>query len=278
MAPPWWKTESYTESSLLPPIDLQPLSGPLGPAYVQVNVDGSTAPGWGGKTFISKYAKRGFDTRRARAVFDRRQTPFAIVMRSVSMICLDIDGKNGGFDSAAALNLPLTLAETSKSGNGYHLFYLVEDTWNATFGFDRLRDRIGWRTGIDIRSVGCVYHYPMQRWNTRSPAPLPESLLIDLEQAREDQADRVATITALRTSTDPDDVMEFLMIQTSIQSKLTAPIAAGKRNNTLFAIGAEMKAASIVNWSGQVFDRAVQLGLANEEAEKLVRNIDRYGN
>jgi hypothetical protein len=245
---------------------------------VQVYPDGSTAPGWGGKTFISKYRKRGFHARRAVAMFDRNLTPFALVMRSVSMICLDIDGKNGGFDSAAALNLPFTLAETSKSGNGYHLFYLVEDTWNPTFGFDRLRDRIGWRTGIDIRTVGCVYHYSQQRWNMRSPVPLPKSLLVDLEQARDDQAVRAAFITTLRTSTDPDDILEFLMIQTSIQSKLTAPIAAGKRNNTLFAIGAEMKIAGIVNWSEQVFDRAVQLGLDTDEAEKLVKNIDRYGN
>lgn len=277
MAPPWWQTESYTETSLLPPTDLQPLSGPLGPAYVQVYEDGSTAPGWGGKTFISKYAKRGFHVRRAQAVFGRNQTPFALVMRSVSMICLDIDGKNGGFEAAAALNLPFTLAETSKSGNGYHLFYLVDDTWNATFGFDRLRDRIGWRTGIDIRTVGCVYHYPSQRWNTRSPAPLPEPLLIDLEHARDDQVERAAIITTLRTSTDPDDILEFLMMQATIQSRLTAPIASGKRNNTLFAIGAEMKVAGIVNWNEQVYDRAVQLGLAVDEAEKLVKNIERYG-
>lgn len=245
---------------------------------MQVFDDGSTAPGWGGKTFIDKYRKRGFHSRRAQAVYDRHDTPFALVMRSVSMICLDIDGKNGGIESATALNLPPTMAETSKSGNGYHLFYLVDDTWNPTFGFERLRDRIGWRTGIDIRSVGCVYHYPSQRWNTLRPAPLPESLLMDLEQARDDIEARAAQINTLRASTDPDDHMEFLMLQTTIQSKLTAPIPAGKRNNTLFAIGAEMKLAQITDWQTQVFDRAVEVGLADDEAEKLIKNIDRYGN
>jgi hypothetical protein len=279
VAAPWWQTpEQYSVSSLLPDIGLSPWEGPLGPAYVQVYDDGSTAPGWGGKTFIDKYRKRGFHARRAQAVFDRHQTPFALVMRSLSMVCLDIDGKNGGIESAAALNLPRTMAETSKSGNGYHLFYLVDDTWNPTFGFDRLRDRIGWRTGIDVRATGCVYHYPSQRWNTSRPTPIPESLLVDLEQARDALADRAEYITTLRASSDPDDQMEFLMMQTSIQSKLTAPIPAGKRNNTLFAIGAEMKVAGITGWQEQVLDRSIQVGLDQDEAEKLVKNIERYGN
>ena len=277
VAPPWWtKQEYYSEPNLAPRID-PPLAGPLGLAYVQVYDEGSTAPGRGGTTFMEKYRKRGFDVRRAQAVFDRHQTPFALVMRSVSLVCLDIDGKNGGIESAAALNLPFTMAETSKSGNGYHLFYGVQDSWNPTFGFERLRDRIGWRTGIDIRSVGCVYHYPSQRWNTAHPALLPDNILIDLEQARDDMVARSETITRLRTSTDPDDQMEFLMMQSTIQSKLNAPIAAGKRNNTLFAIGSEMKIAGITGWSEQVFNRAVQLGLDDAEAAKLVSNIDKYG-
>lgn len=268
---------SYTESSLLPPIDLAQYAGPLGPAYVEVFKDGSTAQGWGGKTFIDKYRRRGFDVRRAQAVFDKKQVPAALVMRSVRLICIDVDGKNGGVETAAALNLPLTMAETSKSGNGYHLFYKVNETWNPTFGFDRLRDRIGWRTGIDVRATGCVYHYPSQRWNTAHPVHLPDHILLDLEQSRDNLAARAEHITTLRTSTDPDDQMEFLMLQTSIQSKLDAPIAPGKRNNTLFAIGAEMKIAGITGWSEQVYNRAVALGLDDAEAEKLVSNIDKYG-
>lgn len=244
---------------------------------MQVFDDGTTAPGWGNTSFIGKYKKRAFDVRRANTVFEKKGTPFALVMRSVSMVCIDIDGKNGGVESAAALNLPPTMAETSKSGNGYHLFYRVDDTWNATFGFDRLRDRIGWRKGIDVRATGCVYHYPSQRWNTTRAMPLPQDILVDLEQARDDLAARAEFITTLRTSTDPDDHMEFLMVQTTIQSKLTAPIPAGKRNNTLFAIGAEMKLAQIAGWAEQVYNRAVEVGLSDDEAEKLVKNIERYG-
>jgi hypothetical protein len=270
-------TETYALSSLLPETEVKKLAGPLGPAFVQVFEDGSTAPGWGGTSFIRKYNRSAFSARRAHAIFDRHRTPFALVMRSVSMVCLDIDGKNGGFESAAALNLPLTMAETSKSGNGFHLLYQVDDHWSPTFGFDRLRDRIGWRTGIDVRATGCVYHYPSQRWNTRAPAQLPESILTDLEMVRDDMVARIATLAALRTSTDPDDKMEFLMLQTSIQSKLTAPIPAGRRNNTLFAIGAEMKVAGIVGWAEQVHDRAVELGLDADEADKLIKNIERYG-
>ena len=253
------------------------MTGPLGPAYVQVYPDGSTAPGWGGAQFIAKYAKRGFHERRAQVMFERNGTPFALVMRSVRLVCLDIDGKNGGIESAAALNLPPTMAETSKSGNGYHLFYEVDEKWNPTFGFERLRDRIGWRTGIDVRATGCVYHYPSQRWNTNLPAPIPEFLLTDLEQARDEMVERAETLNRLRTSTDPDDQMEFLMMQSTIQSRLTAPIAAGKRNNTLFAIGAEMKVAGILGWQEQIVDRASELGLDNDEVEKLVKNIERYG-
>ena len=264
-------------SDLLPATDLKHYAGPLGPAYVQVFNDGTTAPGWGGVAFMDKYRQRGFDSRRAQAVFDKKGLPFALVMRSVSLVCLDIDGKNGGFESAAALNLPVTMAETSKSGNGYHLFFEVDDSWNQKFGFERLRDRIGWRTGIDVRAVGCVFHYPSQLWNMHTPVPLPEHILIDLETNKGDLEARTQHIVKLRASTDPDDQMEFLMLQTSIQSKLTAPIPPGRRNNTLFAIGAEMKVAGIIGWEKQVHDRAVQVGLDQDEADKLIRNIEKYG-
>lgn len=226
---------------------------------------------------MGRYHKRGFDMRRALAIYKKKGTPFAMVMRSVKLICLDIDGKNGGIESAAMLNLPETLAETSKSGNGFHLFYTVEDTWSPTFGFERLRDRIGWRTGIDVRATGCVYHYPTQRWNTVAPAPLPEHILVDLEQHNEASEKRREHLVALSTSTDPDDKMEFLIMQSTIESKLSAPIPSGKRNNTLFAIGSEMKVAQVMGWEEQVYNRAVEVGLSDDEAEKLVTNIRKYG-
>ena len=275
---PWWtQKQSFTADGLLPPMESLIPAGPRGLAYVQVNPDGSTAEGWGGAQFMGRYHKRGFDMRRALAIYNKKGTPFAMVMRSVKMICLDIDGKNGGIESAAMLNLPETLAETSKSGNGFHLFYTVEDTWSPTFGFERLRDRIGWRKGIDVRAVGCVYHYAGQQWNTMAPVPMPEHILIDLETASQAVTEKREHLLALSTSTDPDDQMEFLMLQTTIESRLAEKIPAGKRNNTLFAIGAEMKAAQIIGWEEQVYNRATEIGLPDDEAEKLVTNIRKYG-
>ena len=63
--------------------------------------------------------------------------------------------------------LPPTLAETSKSGDGYHLFYLVDEEWDDEKGYGLLGDRIGIEQGVDIRATGCVYHHPQQRWNDR---------------------------------------------------------------------------------------------------------------
>lgn len=274
---PWWRAEIYSSSQLVPPINMNPLSGPLGPAYVQVFPDGSTAPGWGGKQFMEKYRKRAFHARRAVAIYERHTTPFALVMRSVSMVCIDIDGKNGGFDSAAALNLPVTLAETSKSGNGYHLFYLTDDHWDVGSGFANLNDRISFRQGVDIRGVGCVYHWPTQQWNAKRPVQLPDHIRMELTKKSSDIEVRVAEITRLRDSTDPDEQEEFLIMQDTVQSKLTQPIPAGRRNNTLFAIGAEMCVAQVPGWEEQIYNRAVEVGLDDLEAEKLVKNIRRYG-
>ena len=274
----WWKDSlSYSRSQLQPPIDMSRVSGPLGPAYVSVYEDGTTAPGWGEQLFMTKYLNRAFHARRAQVVYERYDQPFALVMRSVAMVAIDIDGKNDGFASAAGLLLPPTLAETSRSGNGYHLFYLMEDTWDPVKGFAAQGDRIGFRPGIDIRGTGCVFHYPSQMWNGLDIARLPQHLEEDLRKHSSNLEARVAEIIQLRDSSDPDDQEEFLVMQDTIASKLTQPIPAGKRNNTLFAIGAEMATAGIQGWEQQVYDRAIQLGLPDAEATKLVGNIRKYG-
>lgn len=275
---PWWREkQGYSRSQLQPPIDMSRVSGPLGPAYVAVYEDGTTAPGWGERQFMKKYLDRGFHARRAEAIYQRHEAPFALVMRSVSMVCIDIDGKNGGYSSAAGLLLPHTLAETSRSGDGFHLFYLMGDTWDPVKGFAAQGDRIGFRPGIDIRGTGCVFHYPSQLWNGLDIARLPQHLEEELSRRTNDIEVRVAEITRLRDSSDPDDQEEFLIMQDTIQSKLTQPIPAGKRNNTLFAIGAEMATAGIQGWEKQIYDRAIQLGLPDAEATKLVGNIRKYG-
>ena len=57
---------------------------------------------------------------------------------------------------------------------------------------------------------------------------------------------------------------------------LKKPIPQGKRNNTLFAIGSQMATAQVPDWETLVFDRAVEVGLDNNEAHKLVDNIGKY--
>lgn len=275
MTTPWWQSSIYSQSRLQPPIDLDALAGPRGPAYVQVYDDGSTAPGWGEKTFMSKYLSRTFHARRAEAIHNRYDdAPFALIMRSVRMVCIDIDGKNGGLASAASLVLPVTLAETSKSGNGYHLFYTVDDTWDAALGFAAVRDKIGFMQGVDLRGVGCVFHHAHQQWNQHQPVPLPDHILDKINQRSQTLDQSVQRIRQILSSEDPE---EILIMQDHVQSQLSRPIPAGKRNNTLFAIGAEMHQAQVPGWEKQIYDKGIEIGLSDEELEKLLKNIRRYG-
>lgn len=244
---------------------------------MQVYPDGSTAPGWGETQFMAKYQANAFSARRAEVIYERHQTPFALVMRSMAMVCIDIDGKNGGIEEAEKMLLPITLAETSKSGNGYHLFYTVPGLWDTTTGFAAVRDKINFRPGVDIRGVGCVYHHPQQQWNLHDPVPLPQLFLDELQKRTYDLAASLERIEKLVKSTDPDDEQELLVMQDTIQSKLTAPIPTGRRNNTLFAIGAEMAQAQVPGWEKQVYDRGIELGLSDEEMTKLVSNVRKYG-
>src|SRR5690606_23509761 len=70
--------------------------------------------------FMPRYLRGEFLPRRALYAYEKGTSAFAIVMRSVSLVCIDIDGKHGGLEDASELGaLPLTLAETSKSGTGF---------------------------------------------------------------------------------------------------------------------------------------------------------------
>ena len=278
---PWWRTDDYTKDEAVPQV-FNDLAGPQGLALVKAWPDGRTDQGWGlqgPKTdpengFMPRYMKGEFNARRALYGYERDKWAFAIIMRSVLLLCIDIDGKNGGLEHAKRLGqLPVTLAETSKSGNGFHLFYLVEDEWDETVGFGAYNDHIGIEQGVDIRSVGCVYHHKQQRWNYRAPTPLP-SHLHDLLQARrqrqEHNAQRITKVLAT------GDDMEVLMMQDELVTDLKKPIAQGKRNTTLFAIGQKMKQAGTPDWQTLIADRATEVGLDSDEADQLVQNITRY--
>lgn len=223
---------------------------------------------------MAKYVKDAFAPRRTLHGYANKKWNFAFIMRSIKVVCIDIDGKNGGLEYASKLGyLPPTLAETSKSGNGYHLFYEVDDKWDDVEGFARFRDQIGIVQGVDIRATGCVYHYPQQRWNWRNMAKLPKHLEQQLLHKIQTQQ---AAVVDIKKKLELDPV-EVAIMQDELLDELKKPIADGKRNNTLFAIGSKMKLAQVPGWEEHVQDRAGQVGLKDDEIEKLVRNIDAYG-
>jgi hypothetical protein len=276
---PWWRTDNYALEVPLP-LPFHNRAGPKGLALVRAFDDGRTTGGWGtdpsaaAGTFMENYNKAAFASRRALHGYEKNGWPFAIVMRSVNLVCVDIDGKNGGLIHAKKLGaLPPTLAETSKSGDGYHLFYTLDEDWDPDLGFGELHDRIGVEQGVDIRATGCVYHYPQQRWNNRTPVPMPKYLRDMLMTKQQDRVHRAVFVSKVVQS---GDETEILMMQDALLDDLAKPIAAGKRNNTLFAIGQQMKTAQIPNWEQLLQDRATEVGLDADEVEKLVTNVARY--
>lgn len=278
---PWWRTDPYGDRQALPEI-FTLYAGPMGVALVKAWPDGKTDIGWGLQGpkhepkigFMPRYLRDDFNARRVLFGYEKDRWAFAIVMRSVKLICVDIDGKNGGLEHAKRLGqLTPTLAETSKSGNGYHLFYLHEEPWTEKEGYGALNDHIGIEQGVDIRSVGCVYHHKQQMWNGRHIAPLPShlrDLMLAKRQRQEEGQERIEKVLAT------GDDMEVLMMQDELVTDLKKPIPQGKRNTTLFAIGQKMKQAGTPDWETLVGDRATQVGLDSEEVDQLVRNIQRY--
>jgi hypothetical protein len=270
---PWWMTDQYDDEQPIPAA-FENLAGPKGVALVKAYADGKTDKGWGDETFGPLYASDHFNLRKALYGYNRGKHAFAFIMRSVRLVCVDIDGKNGGLEHAKKLGaLPPTLAETSKSGNGYHLFYTVEMEWDDELGFGEIHDRIGIEQGVDIRATGCVYHHDTQRWNDRAPVPLPKHLHQLLVAKQQERQHRAAYVSSVLNS---QDETEILLMRDQLMTDLQKPIPDGKRNNTLFAIGQQMKAAQIDGWEEAIEKRAKAVGLDDDEADKLVANITRF--
>lgn len=256
------------------PLPLVDLVGPNGIALVRAWPNGKTDPGWGGDTFMDCYHQGAFNPRRALYGYERDKWAVAIVMRSTRLVCIDIDGKNGGYDSAKAMLLPPTMAETSKSGDGFHLFYDVPtDHWDDDKGYAELGDRIGLETGVDFRGTGCVYHHKQQLWNDRPVAVLPLHIH---ERLTNKQQKIAATHSRIVSVLESNDDLEVMMMHDDILGRLAKPIPQGKRNNTLFAIGSEMQAAGIGDWDTKLYARATEIGLDDDEIQKLIDNIGKY--
>lgn len=279
-ATPWWMKDEYVVDDGVPPQFDHDWCGPRGLALVRAWPDGRTDQGWGlqGKEgqdgFILRYARGEFNERRVLYGYNRGKWAFAYIMRSIRLVCIDIDGKNGGLEHAKRLGaMPTTMAETSKSGNGYHLFYLVDEPWTDDKGFGLLNDRIGIEQGVDIRATGCVYHHDSQRWNKRAPALLPDHL-IELLKQRDQRA--AATSTRIAKILDSQDDLEVLMLHDEIERDLAKPIPQGKRNVTLFALGTQMHQAEVTNWEEKLQKRAAEVGLDDAEIDKIIGNIKLY--
>lgn len=279
---PWWESDNYSLSGHNngPDMGDPSLWGPNGPAILPLFKDGRTGAGWGlqgadGKPgFMEKYRHLEFAPRRVLYGVDRGAHDWAWIMRGTSLVCLDIDGKNGGLQGIFELDpLPETCAETSKSGNGFHLFYQTDDIWDPVVGFGKFADRIGVVQGVDFRGTGCVYHYPTQRWNGRAIAPLPDHVA-DLLLKK--QAAKQYNKSVIRKTLELDE-MEILMMHHELIEELKKPIPSGRRNNTLYAIGTDMVEAQIDGWEDLIADRAAQLGLDDLEIDKLIANIKKYG-
>ena len=277
----WWETDDYTVQDLIPPQFKDPaLHGPEGLALVRAFKSGVTQQGWGltgpegSEGFMHRYMHKEFLSRRTEHGYLKERHGAAYVMRASRLMCVDIDGKNGGLEHISMLGaLPFTLAEISKSGNGYHLFYSTDDVWDAELGFDQIPDQIGIVQGVDIRGVGCVYHWPTQAWNTREVAPLPDWLRDKLIAKKQERAARKVALNKINTL----DETEKLVMHAELLDELKKTIPAGRRNTTLFAIGGQLKAAEVDDWQKHLSQKAYDVGLDSREVEKLISNIENYG-
>lgn len=278
----WWEDpKQYAIDAIIPAeLKAEKYWGPKGPALVKAYADGSTQRGWGlsakdgQPSFMVRYENGEFLPERAEHGYDSGAHAVALVMRSARLVCIDIDGKNGGDQHVTQIGLlPKTLAETSKSGNGWHLFYYVDEDWDIKEGFGESPDQIGYVTGVDIRSVGCVYHHNTQRWNSTPIAPLPTWLRDKLLAKKKA---RIAKASQLKQLAQLDDT-ERLLAHASLLDELQKPLKQGTRNTTLFAIGSQLMLADYPNWQGAIHARATDIGLPELEADRLVQNIENYG-
>lgn len=257
--------------------ELDKYAGSYGTALVRVHGNGVTDPGWGRESFAEKYYAGKMNRFISKALeFQLRNLgPVALVMRSLRLVCLDVDGKNGGYQHLGKLGLlPPTLAEESRSGNGHHLFYSIDDDWDKDLGYAKLGDRIGIVQGVDVRGVGCVYHYAHQLWNSRSIVPLPAHLEEMMEKKAAEVRAAAERAKSLGQSQDED---EALILQYDLERALATPIPPGRRNNTLFAIGSQLMLLGVEKWEDKILDAAIAQGLGQAETDKLIANISAYG-
>lgn len=225
----WYQDNDQYTLTGLPIAELNKFAGPNEIALVKVWGE-KTQPGWGFERFMRNYTRNFFGEHKI-----EDGEPFAIVMRSLRLLVIDIDGKNDGYKEAAKLDLPVTLAETSKSGNGHHLFYSYPDEWHELEGYGQQPDRVGMWPGIDVKSTGVVYHHPHQCFNHEGIVALPDSVWDKLVQRNERDAQLRVTPEQAKEMTDEDLKFkrDVLLIELS-------KMRTDGRDTSLWRIGASL--------------------------------------
>jgi hypothetical protein len=242
-------------------------------SLIRVYSKGGTETGWGAKDWAEQREAGRFDPDRSVRYFEKYQQPFAFVMRSIPFVCIDVDGKNNGQAFTNMLQLPETLAERSKSGNGWHLIYRVPGAaFDSKRGFAEMEDHNGVLPGIDVRGTGAMFHYPNQQWNRTKAADLPMSLYALLENAQRIRHN--ARLTAGGTLGLSEDELVIVHDRLATQLAMRAPV--GTRNQRLYAIGTQMFASNYPDWEMQIRLRGEQLGLDVDEVEQILENIIKY--
>lgn len=263
-----WYEEPEQYAHGTPWYDLEQHAGPYGIAVVQVYGE-KTQPGWGAQRFMKNYSRKFFDIIRIKG-----DEPFALVMRSLRLLCVDIDGKNDGYKTARKIELPPTLAETSKSGNGHHLYYSYPDTWDSEEGYMGQPDRIGMWAGIDIKSTGVVYHHPHQLWNSEAIAELPSDTWDKL--LKRNARDAQLRVTSDQVAEMTDDDLKFKRDMLLIE--LSRPRLHG-RDSSLWRIGASLLNLGVDEgyMAEKILAAGLRWGVPKDVLEgKIIPNIISY--
>ncbi|QDF16030.1 DNA primase/polymerase [Microbacterium phage LilyLou] len=265
--------EQYTETEPVAPEIMRRFGEQMD--LVRVYPNGMTQPGWNIKEYMENHDRGAFKPRRALRFYSKYDMPFGIIMRSVPLVGIDIDGKNGGIETANALRLTRSLAEVSKSNNGYHVVYEIPFTqWHELRGYDELPDLLGLVPGVDIKGTGILFHYPGQRWNRLPIAPLPQKLFELISGARDSRRLRRLSRPATSAATmDPDDLV---ILHDQLRTELNGKFVKGGRNQKLFALGAQMRTAGFPSWETALYDRGHQIGLDIDEVTSIIKNIEAY--
>lgn len=259
-ARPWWRDDrQYVDSS--------PLAGLLAfrPDVVRAYVHRrQTQRGWGASDYLENRHSFALDSQDL-------TVPFGIVMRSIPVLGVDVDAKNGGTSTGteralAALGLASvpTLAELSRSGSGYHLYYSLADVWSddpQRPGYVRVADRIGFLGGVDIKAETLMYHYPHQRWNERGVAAAPPLLL------------RALSARSRRASAPPSpSSVEARVAALRGLARLSLPIEVGRRNTTLWGIAKDLYRGGFPEWETVIESAADGCGLSDSETSVLLHS------